>query len=85
MNDFKRRIDTQMSESEIKNMTEDGKISTVLKTQLVCEDEIDTIQKQVSKQLQEMSSLAKSNQEIKQKMLSDYNAYQSKLGLYEDL
>lgn len=43
LNDFKRRIDTQMSESEIKNMKEDGKISTVLKTQLVCEDEIDAI------------------------------------------
>jgi hypothetical protein len=32
-----------MSEAELNNMKEDGKISTILKTQLVCEDEIDAI------------------------------------------
>jgi hypothetical protein len=32
LNDFKRRIDTQMSEAEIKNMKNDGKVSDILKT-----------------------------------------------------
>jgi hypothetical protein len=36
----------------------------VLKTQLICEDEIDALQKQVTKYTDELKTLAKENQDI---------------------
>ena len=74
-----------MSEAEISNMLEDGKISDVLKTQLVCEDEIDQIQKTVSKHVAEVSNLAKQNAEMKNKMIKQHKELQEKMEIFETL
>lgn len=90
-NNLRKRIDTQMSEQEMKSLlpSEEPKQpqdpgaaeSSMLQSMIVCESEITEIQKKVQKHIDDVEQLAKSNAEEKQNLkvlVNQYNEKQSK-------
>ena len=63
MNDLKKKIDTQMSADEVKNLlpSETGDESEMLRNTMICEPEIEDIQKKLNKHIADLEELAKSN------------------------
>ena len=60
MNDVKKNIDQGMGESELTNLLSDSN-SEMLKNLVMCEPEIEQIQKMVNSEIGQVESLAKSN------------------------
>ena len=57
MRDLKRKIDTTMDEQEIESISE-SKDDLMLKNLLICEPDIEAIQKTINKNIQEVEELS---------------------------
>ena len=57
----------------------------MLRNQLLCEPEVEDIQKKVARHIEDVEQLAKANQETKKDLLSVIAQYEDKMVEYESL
>jgi hypothetical protein len=83
LNDFKKRVDTNMSKQELEKLVNDDQ--EWLRMSVSQEPELDAIQKNLNDNIQEIETLAKFNKEKKTELVDLIKNYDEKKELYVEL